>query len=259
LPGISNRQVAIPTLTTVPIRALALCLGALTACSDLPSAPQSFVREAGGATWVAVVEPGALPTARTWLATLPGDGPEGAEARATLADAARVRKEGHAEAALALEERAALEAAGALPRAPEPRLILVALAGLDEWAGRAALRTSDGDFPELRRSEREVRDGTARARSLMAAGDTLGAVRAIAVATGTARRWSPVSVALRVVRDAERRIDSTRNPSANLVRARHLLRGAREGLAIGDEMKALQRAMYALQLIEQEGGRGRRR
>lgn len=230
-----------------------LSCAALCACSDLPSAPESFVREAGGATWVAVVEPVGLPTARTWLAAAP----QGLAARATLAEAARVKKTGDVEASFALEERAAHEAAGALPRAPEARLVLGSLAALDEWADRAALRTEGGAFAELAGAERAVREGSARAHAALAAGDTLAAVREIAGAAETARRWSPVAVALRVVRDAEARIDATPNPSANLIRARHLLRGAREGVAIGDQMRALQRAMYALQLIEQEGRRGR--
>ncbi len=233
----------------------ALACAALGACADVPSAPESFVREAGGATWVAVVEPAGLPTARTWLASLPAHVPAGDAARATLAEAARVRRTGAMESSLALEDRAAREAAAALPQAPEARVVLSALAAADEWADRASVRTAGGRFPELARAEAAVREGSVRARALLAAGDTLAAVREIAVAAEAARSWTPVAVALRVVRDAEARIDATPNPSAGLVRARRLLRGAREGIAIGDHARALQRAMYALQLIEQEGRR----
>lgn len=236
----------------------ALLCAAAGACADLPSAPESFVREAGGATWVAVVEPAGLPTARTWLGTLPSDAPQAGAARATLAEASRVLKTGNVEGAMALEDRAAREIASALPAAPEARVVLVALAAADEWSDRAAPRTASGRFPELARAEQAVRAGSQRARALLAEGDTLAAVREIGRAAETARRWAPMSVALRAVRDAERRIDATANPSANLVRARHLLRGAREGVALGDHMRALQRATYALQLIEQEArGRGR--
>jgi len=240
------------------LRALAAALAcAASACADLPTAPESFVREAGGSAWVAVVEPAGFPTARTWLGSLPGGAPEGAAARATLADASRVRKTGEIESALLLEERAAREAAAAL-RHPDARLLLVALAAADEWVERAAPRTAGGRFPELARAELGMREGSARARNRMAAGDTAGAVREIVALAETARAWAPLAVALRAVRDAERRIDSTPNPSANLLRARHLLRGAREGVAMGEPMRALQRATYALQLIEQEGGaRGR--
>ena len=235
-----------------------LACAALGACADVPSAPESFVREAGGATWVAVVEPAGLPTARTWLSALPGHAPEGEAARATLSEAARVRRTGAMEGFLALEDRAAREAAAALPRAPEARMVLSALAAADEWVDRASVRTAGGRFPELARAELGVREAAARARSSLAAGDTLAAVREVAGAAEVARAWAPVSVALRVVRDAEGRIDATPNPSAGLVRARRLLRGAREGIAIGDHARALQRAMYALQLIEQEEATRRR-
>ncbi|HEX8831428.1 MAG TPA: hypothetical protein VF705_09700, partial [Longimicrobium sp.] len=116
-----------------------LACAALGACADMPSAPESFVREAGGATWVAVVEPAGLPTARTWLSALPGHAPEGEAARATLSEAARVRRTGAMEGFLALEDRAAREAAAALPRAPEARVVLSALAAADEWVDRASV------------------------------------------------------------------------------------------------------------------------
>jgi hypothetical protein len=241
-----------------PRLALAAALAcAASACADLPTAPESFVREAGGSVWVAVVEPAGFPTARTWLGSLPGSAPEGAAARTLLADASRVRKTGEIEGALLLEDRAAREASAAL-RHPDARILLVALAAADEWVERAAPRTEGGRFPELARAELAMREGSAQARSLMAAGDTAGAVREIVLLSETARAWAPLAVALRAVRDAERRIDATPDPSANLLRARHLLRGAREGVAMGEPMRALQRATYALQLIEQESGaRGR--
>ncbi len=242
-----------------PLRAFAAALAcAASACADLPTGPESFVREAGGSVWVAVVEPAGLPTARGWLGALPGNAPEGAAARNTLREASRVRKKGNMEGALLLEDRAAREAAAALRHPPEARLLLAALAAADEWAERAALRTGGGRFPELARAELGVREGGARARARMAAGDTLAAAREIALLAETARAWAPLSVALRAVRDAERRIDATPNPSPNLMRARHLLRGAREGVAMGEPMRSLQRATYALQLIEQErSARGR--
>ncbi|MBD0320386.1 MAG: hypothetical protein ICV87_08630, partial [Gemmatimonadetes bacterium] len=99
-PAISHR---------LPRTLAALLCAAAGACTDLPSAPESFVREAGGATWVAVVEPAGLPTARTWLATLPSDAPQAGMAWATLEEASRVLKTGNVEGALALEDRAARE------------------------------------------------------------------------------------------------------------------------------------------------------
>jgi hypothetical protein len=237
-----------PILTALAV----LACSALGACADLPSGPHSFVREAAGTTWVAVVEPAGLPTARTWLAAVPAGAPEGEAARATLVEAARVRRAGDLESALALEDRAALEAATSLSRAPEPQVVLAALAAVDAWAERAAVRTAEGRFPALALAERAAREGAAQARAHLAAGDTLAAVREVTRAAEKAHAWAPLAVALRAVRQAEGYIERSPAPSPELQRARHLLRGAREGVALGDHTRAMQRAMYALQLIEQD-------
>jgi len=64
-----------------------------------------------------------------------------------------------------------------------------------------------------------------------------------------------VAVALRLVVQAERRIDGDRSPSPDLKRARLLLRLSREAMATGDQTRAMRRAWYALQLIDAEDAR----
>ena len=72
---------------TVPRRSpatfLALAAACLTAsaCADSPTAPGSFVHEAGGSLWVAVAVPEGLPEAKGWLQYLPAGTPEHARVR----------------------------------------------------------------------------------------------------------------------------------------------------------------------------------
>ena len=234
-----------------PLLALAWC-AALAACGDVATAPHSFVREADGALWVAVSEPVGLPSARDWLAALPPTSPAAVSVRARLEAAASDRRAGRLEAAIVGENAAARAAVAALAAAPDERSVREAVAAASEWADRAAARTSGGGFVELAATERGVRAAVDRSRELLAAGDTLAAMREVAAAAEAARAWSPMEVVVRVLARAEAGIDAQADPSPGLRRARHLLRGAREGLSAGDPGRALQRAVYALQLIEQE-------
>jgi hypothetical protein len=247
------RIMTLHPLLRSPRRALALAACAsLAACGDLSTAPDSFVREADGAVWVAVSEPVGLPSARTWLAALPPSSPAVASVRGRLEAAASDRRAGRLEAAIAGENAAAREAVGALAAAPDERVVREALAAAAEWTERAGARTAGGAFAELAVTEGEVRAAVERSRGFLAAGDTLAAMREVATAAEAARAWSPLEVVVRVLARAEARIDSEADLSPNLTRARHLLRGARDGLAAGDHSRAFQRAVYALQLIEQE-------
>ena len=51
----------------------------------------------------------------------------------------------------------------------------------------------------------------------------------------------------------EARLAAGAGESDGVRRARHLLADAREGLATGDSLRALRRAVYALQLLDAEG------
>ncbi|HEX8432574.1 MAG TPA: hypothetical protein VF625_14890 [Longimicrobium sp.] len=240
-----------------PRVALALACASVAGCGDLSTAPDSFVREADGAVWVAVSEPVGLPSARTWLAALPASSPAVASVRGRLEAAASDRRAGRLEAAIAGENAAAREAVDALSTAPDERVVRESVAAAAEWTERAAGRTAGGAFGELAVTEGAVRAAVGRSRELLAAGDTLAAMREVATAAEAARAWSPLEVVVRVLARAEARIDAEAHLSPNLARARHLLRGARDGLAAGDHSRAFQRAVYALQLIEQERRDGR--
>jgi hypothetical protein len=218
------------------------------ACDDLPSGPQVWTREAAGRQWVALSEPVGLPAARTWLTWTT---PAAADSvRGLLAAAVRERRAGRIEVGLAEEQAAAELAAASLARSPDAPGVLLPLAAVESWAERAADPSASGRFPELARDRGAVLQMSAAARGALAAGDTAAACVALTRAAGIARRWTPMSVAVAAVVQAELAIAADPHPSPDLLRARQLLRGARMGVAAGDHARALQRALYALQLIE---------
>jgi hypothetical protein len=59
-----------------------------------------------------------------------------------------------------------------------------------------------------------------------------------------------MAVGLRLLASAEARLNAGGRSDPNAKRARSLLIGAREGLAAGDSIRALRRAVYALQLLD---------
>ena len=237
---------------------IALCAAAcalLPACADAPTGPQSYVQEAGGDLWVAVVEPVGMPDARTWLPFVPAGSPAAERVRALQGEAGRARRAGELERGMALEAEAAREAAGAIGRAPPAQTVLEALAALESWVQRAELRTETGRFPGLDTTSVRVRERRDEARALLAQGDTGAAAVKLAAAAEAAREYAPLAVGLRLVERCEARIDRQGEPTPNLKRARRLLGTAREALAMGDEGRAVKRALYALQLLEQEEAR----
>ena len=237
-------------------RCIALAaLPLLAACEDGGTAPTSYVQVVGGGAWVAVVEPAGMPRAETWLPWLPAESPAWEEVRAFHEAAARARRAGRIEESLALEDDALRTAAAALPRAPDPaRGVLGPLAALDAWTERARARLQSGSYPELQAAADEVAGQAAAARRALSAGDTLQAVAHLASGTVAARRQAPVAVGLRLMGAVQARLGRPQGgESPNVRRARRLLAGAREGLATGDELRAMRRAMYALQLLETEG------
>jgi|GEM_PF-1349717 len=238
-----------------PRRALAAlaALLLLSACDDGPTAPTSYVQHAAGATWVAVTEPVGLPRVETWL---PYVSSESAAAR-TLRDlrdrAARLRTAARVEEALALEDEMMRVAAASLTRAPEPARLLASAAALDQWADRARLRMETGSYPELAAAAASVSASADAARAALSAGDTSGAVMHLTQGAIAAREHAPLAVGLRLMAAVEARLAAGTSQSAGVRRARHLLADAREGLATGDSLRALRRALYALQLLEAEG------
>ncbi|HYJ80972.1 MAG TPA: hypothetical protein VEW03_15270 [Longimicrobiaceae bacterium] len=236
-----------------PACSLACSLACLTAaCTDLATGPDTYVHEAGGSVWVAVSAPAGLPDASTWVPYLvPGS--EAAEVVVELrAAAVRARRAGDLERAAALDGEAARTAAGAVSAAPPAVALLGALAALDVWGERAAGRLQAGSYPDLDAAAARVRTLRDAARASLAGGDSVRAVLELTDAAETARGFAPQAVALRLVGQAQRRIEADPDPSPNLRRARRLLFTAREAMATGNQTRAMQRAWYALQLIEAE-------
>jgi uncharacterized protein YjiS (DUF1127 family) len=237
------------------LAALALVLLVVPACEDAGTAPTSYVQVVGSGTWVAVAEPPGMPRADTWLPWLAVDGPAAAQVHQLRETASRARNAGRIEESLALEDEALRLAAGSLARAPDPvRGLLTPLAALDAWTDRARARLELGRYPALDTATAVVAAQAASARRALAAGDTMTAVAHIANGTLVARRHSTLGVGLRLLAAVEGRLGREQpGESANLRRARHLISGAREALSTGDSMRAMRRAVYALQLLESEG------
>lgn len=241
----------------LPLSARMLALTAvlaLAACSDAGTAPTSYVQVVSGGAWVAVSEPQGMARADTWLAWLPADGAAAAQVRQLREAAGRARGAGRIEESLALEDDALRLAAGSLARSPDPMRVLGPLAALDAWTERARERLLTGRYPELDEAAAGVAAEASAARSAMVAGDTTVAVVHLARGTILAREQSTLGVGVRLLASIEGRLGKPDpRENANVKRARRLLAGAREGLSTGDTVRALRRAVYALQLLEEEG------
>lgn len=239
-----------PSFARLPaLAALAL----LAACEDAPSAPTSYVQVVAGGTWVAVAEPAGMARPDTWLPYAAEGGPAWESLRELRAAAGRARGEGDIERALQLDDEALRLSALSLSRVPEAQRVLLPLAALDAWTDRARARLESGSYPELEATAATVRAQADAARASLALGDTMKAVVHVTRGTLAARRLSPMAVGLRLMASVEARLGDGKGESAGVRRARHLLRDAREGLATGDSVRALRRALYALQLLEAEG------
>jgi len=231
-----------------PLLASVCAALALAACGDAPTLPTSFAQQAGGRTWVAVAEPAGMPDARTWLPLLPR--PQAQRVRSMLADAVKLRRGGDLEGGLAAESRARVAAAQALAADPPPARVNAALSAVREWETRAADRLRAGRYPGLDSTVAAVAAQRTLAEAALARGDGRAAAALLAQAGETARVYSPVRVALRLVERAEQRIDADPAPAPDLRRARLLLRTAREAMATGDQTRAMKRAWYAQQIID---------
>jgi hypothetical protein len=225
----------------------------LAACEDAPTAPTSYVQQAAGGVWVAVTEPAQLPRVDTWLPYIGAETPAAGALREMRDRAARFRTAGRVEDALRLEDEMMVFAARSLTRPPDPARLLAGVAALDEWADRAHARLQTGSYPELSAAVAIVTAEAQEARARMAAGDTGRAVLHVTRGAVAAREQAPVAVGLRLMAAVEAALAGGAGESAGVRRARHLLADAREGLATGDSLRALRRAVYALQLLDAEG------
>jgi hypothetical protein len=246
-----------PVLRRFPVRSLAAACACalLPACADAPTGPDSFVHEAGGSVWVAVAVPEGMPDARSWMPYLAAESPAFGRVRRMQEEAHQARKAGELEHAARLDAQALREAAYGISANPPAVKLLNALAALDRWTERAEERLEAGRFAALDSTAARVRALRNDARASLVRGDTQTAVVRLSEAAEVAREFAPATIGLRLVRQAETRIDAEADPSPNLKRARMLLRTAREAMATGDETRAMKRAWYALQLIEAEEAR----
>lgn len=237
-----------------PARLPALAaLALLAACEDAPTAPTSYVQVIAGGTWVAVAEPAGMARPDSWLPYAAEGGPAWESLRELRAAAGRARGAGDIDRALQLDDEALRLSSISLSRVPEAQRVLLPLAALDAWLDRARARLESGSYPELQAAAATVRTEAQAARASLLRGDTLRAVAHVTRGTLAARRLSPMAVGLRVMASVEARLGDGTGESAGVRRARRLLRNAREGLATGDTVRALRRAVYALQLLEAEG------
>lgn len=246
-------------LRTVAALGLCLALALLGGCDDAPTMPDAIQRLAGGEEWAAMSAPQELPRLETWLPYLSRTGEQGRLAQRRVRELERLaqvaRREGRLATAGELRREAERVAVLALERNPEAAVLQQALHSIDFWCERVRAGVDLTAAPELAASHEQVMTGRALAAERLAAGDTTGAVLEIAALSERIREHTPEAVALRVLRAAEQRLgpaapDGGTLDAAAAARALHLLGNARQELVSGDPRRALQRALYALQIIE---------
>jgi hypothetical protein len=240
-----------PARGPLALLATLCCAAALAACDAGPTLPTSFAQSVGGRTYVAVTPPDGLPDARTWLPFVTRAGSVLPRLKQLRADEAKARGLGSLERAASLAaDQARLAAAAAADVGPEP--LLRADAALERWQERAAARRAQGTYPALDSAAADVARLRTGARQAALKGDTSAAVAELTEAAERARGFAPQAVGLRLLADAERRLDAGGERTVGLRRARQLLRSAREALVTGDDSRAVRRAAYAIQILDAE-------
>lgn len=226
----------------------------LAACEDAPTVPRAYVHPAEGTLWVAITVPPGLPDLQSWTPYLRGAGPQRAatlrRVRALQSDAERARRAGDLDRALRLEEEALRLAADALPAVPDVRAFPRSFTALDAWLDRAETQLAEVSLPQLETAVQAVRTEHGAAERALQAGDTAAAVLHLGTAALRVREYEPSAVALRVLERATQRLEAQSPDDVNAVRARRLLANARAALLERQDTRALQRALYALQIAD---------
>jgi hypothetical protein len=226
----------------------------LAACEDAPLEPRGFAHDTGERVWAAVTVPEGLPDARTWLAFIGDqsttDSPAVLE---LLAEGQLARRSGDLPSARALEDSAALRAAGMVTRAPDIQVLGWALWGLDRWARRVETDVGLRSAPDIETASVRVREHRLAATQALERGDTSAAVIHLTRGSVVVRGYAPEVVAHRALAHAEALLAAVATQDGDLhdrdrERAIHLLRSSRDALGEGDGPRALRRALYALQL-----------
>jgi hypothetical protein len=201
-----------------------------------------------------VAAPQELPRLETWLPYVQRSTPEGRASYDHVRQldqlAHQAQRDGRIGEAGELWREAERVAVLSLGAAPDALVLQRALHSIDFWSERVAGQVELASHPELAAAHAAVGAERAAAAGLLAEGDTAGAVLLIASAAGTIRDHAPQAVALRVLAAAERRLDPEALKEEATQRALHLLGNARQELVGGDPRRALQRALYALQILE---------
>ena len=237
-----------------------LCLAAAGfggACADLPTGADSFRLEADGQIWTAVMPPEDLPDASTWLAYSAPDSPAASAARDEVASlqsqATRARAAGNLELANEFLTEAAGRAVAAMEVSPEKDVLLRGGASLEAWERRAREEIERVAIPGLAEAVDAVELDRQRMEAALAGGDDRLAALLLTVAAERIRDWSPQGVALRVLGRVESHLAAAARSPEERERATHLMQSARYELIDGNSLRAMQRALYALQLA---GGNG---
>ena len=225
-----------------------LCAAA-AACADAPTGPSALAEY--HAMWQAVLPSEQLPHPSAWLGE---DAGSESLRRATVrvrrfeADAGRAFERGDVRR-FAEARRAAVTVLSEVMTAPPPAAIVTdARAAIDAWVVQVGPTVSAGDLPALSAAFAEVvraRDGAAAS---LASADSVGAALALIDAAERIRASTPTLISLHVIGRAEARLAGSDGGARARERARHLLLGAREAVASGEPIRAVQRALYALQL-----------
>ena len=239
-----------------PLRRLAarLALAALGlaagGCADAPTFPAALQWLADGEEWVAVLPPAGLPQAADW-ARFAGE----EEAPALAKELASVEtsvalalSHGDVAGAARLRADAVLLLGRSIRRAPDAAILHDGATAVDLWGARVRETVKVEQAPALAAALDTIAATRTRAALALESGDSVAAALALLDAGERIRSWSPMVVAVRLVDRAEARVGALPTGTLAATRARHLLLSSRQALRSGDPMRAMQRAIYALQL-----------
>jgi hypothetical protein len=228
-----------------------LSLGLAAACTDLPTGADAFQLEADGQVWVAVVPPADLPDAASWLEYSPeGADPFGLrqEVAALQAEARRARVVGDPERADQLLGEAMHLAVDAMTADPDVEVFRRGTQALASWRRSVQAGVELERTPALRATVEAVARDAEAVDAAVGEGDFRRAATRLTEAGERVRRWSPDGVALQVLERVEAHLAAAARSPQEMERTAHLMTGAREELVGGDPLRAMQRALYALQL-----------
>src|SRR5687768_12121522 len=242
--------------TRRPVRRLAgrLALASLAlvagGCADAPTFPAALEWLADGEEWVAVLPPAGLPQAADWARFAAEEqAPALARQLASMeTSVALALSHGDVAGAARLRADAVLLLGRSIRRAPDAAILRDGAAAIDLWGARVRETVQVDQAPALAAALDTIAATRSRAALALESGDSIGAALALLDAGERIRSWSPMAVAVRLVERAGERVGALPEEGVAATRARHLLLSSRQALRAGDPMRAMQRAIYALQL-----------